>query len=358
MMDKNQSQQAGDNAQQTQYENCSITVINGIDEKRAREISLEVFNTLRKELTNEAFETAKKRVQKLENVLIPRIQKIDEAFNAFSDPAFQYTLYKAQKSAAKTERPADYELLSELLIRRIEKGFDRNIRAGINKAVEIVDDLSDEALLGLTVSFFMEQFTPTNGIISEGLDYFDKILQAISYDKLPTESEWIDNLDVLGAVRMSVSSTTSRISYEDYFSENTTGYWSVGIKKGSENHSKAIAMLNEVSIDTPFLYDHELNPSYVRLPVSNEKIIDNFSFITDKQKKVLHEIFSMYENNNQLLQKTIKRNLYTELEARQYLNDARQWWNNLPIFYKITSVGKNVAYANAQRICPDLPPLK
>ena len=43
MMDKNQSQQAGDNSRQYQLENC--TVIVGIDEKRAREIALEIFET-------------------------------------------------------------------------------------------------------------------------------------------------------------------------------------------------------------------------------------------------------------------------------------------------------------------------
>ncbi len=60
---------------------------------------------------------------------------------------FQLLLVEAQKAAASTERVADYDLLSELLIHRFEKGENRVMRAGISRAVEIVDKISDDAML-------------------------------------------------------------------------------------------------------------------------------------------------------------------------------------------------------------------
>lgn len=374
MMDKIQSQQAGDDSQQMQIVNCPITIVNGIDEKRAREISLEVFNTLRKELTNEAFETAKKRVQKLENVLIPRIQKIDETFNAFSDPAFQILLSEAQKTAAKTERLADYELLSELLIQRMEKGSDRTIRSGIDKAVEIVDDISDEALMGLTTLFLMEACTPNTGNISKGLDILNDIFQAVIHDELPTDMEWIDNLYINSAIRVSIISMKK---YENFFSESMLGYCSSGIKKCSVTHSKAREMLKEGNLPLSILCDHELHAKYVRLAIAHEEDIEKMTItvhnlttsvlpinnvishtpLSERQKLILHKIYALYETNSELKQE-ITQNLCTALKSRKHLNIAKEWWNNLPNAYQITSVGKALAYANAKRVYPALPSIE
>lgn len=356
MMDKNQSQQAGDNSRQYQLENC--TVIVGIDEKRAREIALEIFEEQRKRLTLEARETAMKRVQQFTDELIPKMQKVENVLNAFAEPAFQFLLTEAQKTAAKTEHPADYEILAELLIRRIKTGSNRNVHAGISRAIEIVDEVSDEALLGLTTSFLMEYFTPISGIISKGLNDFNKVFQSLIYGDLPIDSEWIENLEVLRAVRISVLSMGQK-KYEDYFAEKMPGYCAVGIKKCSEAHNKAQEMIKEVGIPHSFLCDHELNTGYVRLAIANEKYIDNpeFSNLNDEQKQILHKIFAMYETDKSLKEK-IKSNLCAKLNAHKFLNAARTWWNNFPIFYQITPVGKSLAYANAKRVYPQLPQLK
>ena len=359
MMDKNQSQKAGDNSQQMQITNCPITVINGIDEKRAREISVKVFNMLRKELTNEARDTAEKRVQKFEDELIPRMQKMDKALIAFSDPAFQFLLAEAQRTAAKTERQADYELLSELLIRRVEKGSDRNIRAGINKAVEIVDNVSEEALLFSTLLFFMKNYTPTTGIISNGLDTLDEIFKKIIHNEMPIDLEWMDNLEILGAIRTSVMSSILSVktsNYEDVLALKMSGYCVIGIKKDSENHNKAIAMLNEANLSLSSLCDHELNSGYVRLPLANEGTIDSLN-LNEKQNQTLREIFLLYERNEDL-KREVRKKFFLEIESRKYLNIGKEWWNNLANFPQLTSVGKALAYANIKRIYPDIPPVE
>ena len=130
-----QNQKAGANSQQTQIQN--LTIINGIDEKRAREIFSEMYAVAKTDLTSEAINTANERIKNFENVLIPKMEKINGALNAFADPSFQVLLAKANKSAACSNQDSDYELLSQLLIHRVEKRDSRKDKAGINRAVEI-----------------------------------------------------------------------------------------------------------------------------------------------------------------------------------------------------------------------------
>lgn len=81
-------------------------------------------------------------------------------------------LVDAQKVAA-TERSVDYDLLSELLVHRIEKGNDRHTRTGIHRAVEIVEDISNEALLGLTVVHSLNSFILVSSECASALDILE-----------------------------------------------------------------------------------------------------------------------------------------------------------------------------------------
>ena len=76
----------------------------------------------------------------------------------FSDnPADKFIEKIAQES---------YALISSL---GFQKGDNRVIRAGISRAVEIVDEISDDALLGLTVFHSVSYFLPESGDIQQGL---------------------------------------------------------------------------------------------------------------------------------------------------------------------------------------------
>lgn len=368
MTSDKQIQKAGEKSQQIQAQN--IIINNGIEEKRAREIFMEMFNVARKDLTNEAYNVAMQRVTQFENDLIPKMEKIDGAMNEFANPDFQFLLTNAHKTAAATERTADYSILSELLLHRIKKGENRKIRAGISRAVEIVDELSDEALLGLTVSFAVETYRPTSGNISEGLDALNDLFKKLYDDTLPFDMEWLDHLDILDAVRISTFGTLKK--YEEYYSEQLPGYCVVGINKSSENYIKAVEMLKEAALPENILCSHELNEEYVRIPVRDEQDIENIRLIknvnvagniiplsenlADEQRQLLHQIYTMYENNENL-KEDIKKKFCDELVKRPYLNLIRNWWNNIPTSYKITAVGRVLAHANAKRVDGTLPDL-
>ena len=367
MMSK-QSQNAGDNS--TNYQAQNITVISGIDEKRAREVCQEMSLKLREEFAQEALEVANSRVSEFESFLLPKMEKIYGAFEVFADPGFQILLSEAQKTAASTERPADYDLLSELLVHRFQKGHDRIVRAGINRAVEIVDEISDDALLGLTAFHAVNHFFPTSGEIYKGLDTLDKLFGNIFYGKLPTGRDWLDHLDILDAVRL--NSFGGLIKLDDYYSKELYGYVDVGIRKNSEDFSKAIDIIKDNNLPEKILVDHTLNSEFVRVPIPNRQQIESFTFrqhffhqgvfipnpvaLTGGQKEAVNMIYDLYLQDPNIKSENI-RIFMEKWDERANLSILKKWWNNLDLGIEVTSVGRVLAQSNAQRCDKDLPSL-
>lgn len=363
-----QNQKAGHGSTNIQSENLTVYV--GIDEKRAREIYQEMNLQLRKDYSREALKIAENRVAEFENRLMPKMEQVDGALEAFADPGFQLLLVEAQKTAAATERPEDYDLLSELLIHRFQKGENRTARAGISLAVEIVDKISDEALLGLTVAHAVSSFLPTSGDIRQGLDTLDDLFGKIIYGDLPAGHDWLDHLDILDATRLNSFGSMKKVN--QYYPEVLSGYVDVGIEKDSENHERSTQILKDNSLPPNLIVDHAFNDNFVRLLIPGRKQIDSLSLrlqanvhgqlvqvpveLTQEQKTALNSIYDLYSQDQKLKEGSV--NLFMEeWNKRRNLNNLRTWWDDISTSFSLTSVGKVLAHSNAQRCDKGLPPL-
>lgn len=353
-------QKAGNNS--TQVQASVVNYYCGITEQRAREIYQEESKKIQ-ELTHDASQIAIQRVCELENRVIPKLSQIEQGLDFFSNPDFQFLLLDAQKSAARSERPADYDLLSELLIHRVKNDDDRVKRLGIKKAIEIVDSVADEALLGLTVFHSVTAFNPNSGDVEFGLNVLDDLFKKIMYEKMPDDNNWLDHLDILGAIRIDSLSHIKPIT--DYYSNKLDGYVCAGIEKASEDYEKAKNMLTEIRILSDILVDNVLNPGYVRLSIASLDVIDSMCRIIqpnqtvpllDEEKSVLKDIFSLYNKDANVIQ-NVKQNFFMEFEKRPHLKLLKEWWNKIPFGVTITEVGKVLAHVNAQRCDKSLPPL-
>lgn len=370
MLGNKQTQEAGDNSQLLQV--SAINVYNGIDEKRAREIVDEKLNEVIKEYSQEAHSIAQSRIQLFSNDLIPKLVK-ENLMDNLKDPSIQVLLYDAQKAAASTERPVDYSLLSELLIHRVKKGNDRSIRAGISRAIKIVDEISDEALLGLTIAHSVVQFLPSTGNIQDGIETLDNLFGKVIYNLPPTESTWIDDLDILDAIRINQLSGLKKI--DQIYPEFLSGYVDVGIDELTEDYQKAITIIKEANLPEDILCNHELRQGYVRLRILNLNRLDLVTIsgykldfngqlisvpfqiqLSDDQKHAIRNIYELYNKNPDLRNENIVKfmNLWDEFEN---LKKLKNWWDSIPVSFKITSVGRVLAHANAQRCNPILPAL-
>lgn len=366
--DNKKIQNGGENSQLMQADSMVVNL--GIDEKRAREIYQEMNLQLKKDYTQEAFEVANSRVTEFENSLMPKMEEVDGALEAFADPSFQLLLVEAQKTAAATERPADYDLLSELLIHRFKKGENRVTRAGINRAVEIVDNISDDALLGLTVSHAVTTFYPVSGEIHQGLDVLNDLFGKLLYGELPTGTDWLDHLDILDAAR--INSFGSKKKVQQYYPEVLAGYVEVGIEKESESYNQAVEILNNENLPLNILAVHPFNDNFLRINVTSKSDISSLRLrhqvnnngniihipvpLSEQQKTAINSVYELYKKDENIKQANIKK-FMEEWDKRPNLKILREWWDNIGAGFQITSVGKVLAHSNAQRCDKTLPPL-
>ena len=355
-----QIQRAGDGSQQLQAQ--TINVYNGVTEERVRAIFAEQSILARKEYTEDAYRIADERVSKFEDRFMPRITQVENALPCFSDPAFQFLLRHAQQSAAATERDADYDLLTELLVCHIQKGEERKNRAAINHAVEIVGEVDNDALCGLTAAHAFVSFSPVTGNTIDGIKVLNDLFSKIIYQALPTGSDWLDHLDILGAVRITPFGSMKKAS--EYNALELDGYICTGIKEESEEYKKAVEILDYAKINRNILIPNDCLGGYYRLAIINEKTIDELGYnvspnripLSNEQKEALKQIWGMYSKESSLKQQAQEKfmEFWDSFEA---LHKLKNWWDTIPQAFSITQVGRVLAQTNAKRCDPTLPDL-
>ncbi len=360
-----QVQKSGDNSSQVMAEVINNYYV-GINEKRAREICMEVFNTtIRKELTDEARILAEQRVEKLENILIPKMQIIDNALDEFSNPDFQILLSSAHKTAISTERLNDYDRLSELLIKRVKVGKDRKYSTAIKKAIEVLDEVSDEGLLALSVYSCTHKIRPTCGEITQGLNVLENMYgKIINNDTLPGHN-WIENLDTLNVIR--IQSFLKLSGLIDSLAEYLSGYCCTGIKKDTKEYVEAHKLLYTNLLPNSILIDHELNEGYVRLSLTIKGDYSNKILVTHNQEQkqisiplskeqcnCLEQIEKMYDKNTQIVSK-VKNRLVAECNNRKNIREIDKWINSFPVGFTMTNIAYVLGYSNAKKHYADLP---
>lgn len=366
MFGRKQKQSAGDNSNQIQA--GQIVVVNGVDEKRVREICQEFKVYTLKEIAQTASKTADARIERLETKLVPRITKIEGGISALQDPEFFTLLKRIQLSAAETNREADYDMLSELLCHRIKNKDNLMNKAAINKAVSIVNQIDEQALLALTVFYFVEKFYPNSGMMTEGLKALENTFSKILYSDFPMGDEWIDHLELLGAVRSNSFGRLKKLS--DYYAERMEGYWCGAIKIDSEEYSQVLEMLQKNNLPQNLLVTHELDSEYVRIPVVHNNEIAKLQFtqfvpqigflnipFTKAQIECTQSIYELSMKDEESKQKR-KEKFGEEMQMYPCLKKVIDWWNQINVSVTITAAGRVLAHANAQRCAPEIPALE
>lgn len=362
-MENKQVQKAGDGSQQFQMVNPTFNI--GITEERAREIFTEMNAIARQNYTQDAYELAIKRVGMFEELLMNKVQQVDGMLEAFRDPSFQFLLVEAQKRAAASDRDVDLEMLTELLVHRVEKKDDRKIKASISRAVEIVDQIDDDALCGLTLVYAITSWAATSGDISQGLTVMNNLFSSLCYRELPNGFEWVYHLDILDAVRSSSVGTFKKL--KDYYTPMFAGYTCAGIQIDSENYTKALDILREANLPENLLVSHELNNGFIRLNVRDKESISDIEIfsvrnaqvvskrkVTAQEVDALNQIWDLYSTDTKIIE-NVTNAFMEKWDTYETLNLIRIWWEELPHSFTITPIGKALAHANAQRYSNYIP---
>ena len=362
-----QVQKSCSNSKQIIGEN--ITFYEGITEEKAREICTEVANKAIDEFSVIANNRANEKIQNFGNELISRIEKTETGLEIFSDPAFQVLLKRAQITAACSEREDDYKILSELLVHREKNKTNIKKKASIMKAVEIIDQIDDDSLCGLTVFHLLETIVPNTGDIKKGLEILSVIYEKLPLNDLPKDDLWIDNLAVLGAI------TTKQFSrlkeFDEVFFNKLPGYVCAGIKADGEEYQQIIKQAQDCGFDASiFFVKNELVNGYVRLDIKEIEDIDSFEMVkvnvqtgvksiiqlTKEQKDCLYSAYNLYDKDKEILSEA-KRNFSNLINQYSSLQTIKNWWNSINGSISITSVGRVIAHTYAKSIDNTLPDL-
>lgn len=361
-----QTQSAGDNSTQMQAVVINNTYVQGITPEQAHEIMRNIFEGERKRWTEEASRIVEERVGNLENKIMPKFMAYDQTLEFFSDPAFQIALGKAQVSAAASNRESDYELLSDLLLHRVEHRNDLKIVPGINRAIEIAWEVPEDALAGLSIVYVVSRLIPDTFDMQMGLSVLNDICGKImNGHELPEGEGWIEEMGVLYAIRIVDVQSFKKIKI--FLSEHLAKYLDSGVKEGSEELTRTVREFGQCELPSNTLIPHPLRQGFIKLNVDRDldkmRIIYKFSSgakletkYNSKQIEVLKRaipIFQKDESKNPVVQDAFMKewNKYPNLKI------VGEWWDRLPLYFAITPIGVALANAYSHGKAPNIPSL-
>ena len=362
-----QKQSAGDNSTQVQAGTINVTNIVGIDDKRAREICREEYALAKQNWTAEAYEIADKRVQAFENRLMPRMVEFDNSLKCFADPAFQFALRKAQIVAASSERDDDYNILTELLVNRVELNTDRKRQLGIVKAIEVVDQIDEIALIGLSMVFAVSNYYPVSVVLSEGLKVLDSFYAKIlSGKQLPEGDSWLTHLDLLSTIRILDRGMHRLKKIEKIIPPKLKKYLVKGIRGDAEEFKLLKDKLLGVGISTSCFVPYILKEGYYVWSLDTN--IDHLFFIkqngastikiplNDAQKTVMKDaiLIACEDGSNDV---ELLNAFWKEWDKFENLAVVHKWWNTIEGSFDITPVGVALANAYVRGKDPSVPNL-
>ena len=238
-------------------------------------------------------------------------------------------------------------MLSELLACHVLKGEDKKIDAGISHAIKIVDEIDNDALCALTIVCAFQFYFPVSSITKEGLDTMNNLFSKLMYQKLPSGMNWMDHLDILGALRM--SSLPLKKS-EPFLVSKFQEYSCAGIKKDSDELKRANEILAMNKISSSIIIDNECLDGYVRLNISD------INDVKPQYKESILQVRNLYTKDKTIIT-TASNNFINMWDSYENLKLTRDWWDTIPYGFNVSYMGRVLAQTNAKRIDPTLPDL-
>lgn len=160
---------------------------------------------------------------------------------------------------------------------------------------------------------------------------------------LPRDNDWIDNLNIVGAINL-FSGHFNKM--KDILPIVLDGYICTGIQYGSKEHKQAIDLLKANGIPSGFLVPNVFLPEYLRL----------FTTGTSRNEPQLKPIIELYSKDKKLLE-TAKNNFMDMWDSYDILKKVKDWFDDIPTFFRINSVGKALAQTYAKKCYPGFPDL-
>jgi hypothetical protein len=353
--------QRGDGGPQLQA-GRDINVSFELSVEAAREVYAAQAEHLRAELTVHAEATVNSRLADFEQRLMRAFGVHPELLQTFADPDFQFNVLEAQRSAARSGKVEDLDLLVDLLSQRASTPPTPRLSMATRRALDVAGQLPSDSLAGLTAIWYSLSLTPLNTDLASSLASAETFVTAIVAAGLPEGHGWLQDLDILDCIQL--GGLGSLKSLPTLLGDRLEGFTCRGFT--FEEAAQVRSSLTAV--------DPRLAELVVRHPLSD----DRFCLLGMSEEQVRELAASMSPHLDQepdghrVLEEAIVLNGYKErspdfagklrerFSQHPNLQLLDEWWGeNFRSLY-MTPVGIVVAYANLRRLLPALgvPPLE
>lgn len=338
-------QRAGDGSAQLQVAG-DLIVQQGITEERALEIADARARAVIAEYAGEAQKIAEERIQQLNTRMVDVLSN-QSRLEALAEPAVLLQLQRGQESAASTERESDHDLIARLIGDFAERRDNRPVRAGVARAVEVIDKLDSSALRAITLHAALEQYSPLAIEFDRGMSTLNALFEdLLEVESLPRGSEWIEHAEVLDVLR--IQSFGSFSKFHDWYWKRTPSYVCVGVAEGSPEADMLRADLEREQCG-PLLIDHKLRPGWLRLASpSISSLLELYPAMGAERMERLRPILA--QAGMETPDPEAQEKFFTHLGVLPAFQALMSWWDQLEPSFRITSVGRVLARANAQRL--------
>lgn len=173
----------GDNNFQQNVDNQVINV--GLSPEAATQLAIKLFYDNFPKLLNEAQKIVNERVKELTDDLFQKLSKKDASeYEEFKDPGMQFTLVESMKGYATYGDHSKLNLLTSLLVGRLESKDSFVLKSTIDNAIKIANSLSKDQLDYLALIFFVKHChnNALDGKIDETVAYFNNFLNIFALD--------------------------------------------------------------------------------------------------------------------------------------------------------------------------------
>jgi hypothetical protein len=161
---------------------------------------------------------------------------------------------------------------------------------------------------------------------------------------LPEGADWLDHLDILTAVR--ADPANKLLPFHDFYPNQLSGYLAAGVP-GDDFEWPFTQKQSDFGF--PLIVPQELNPKNVRLSVPNAgTLINNFNVPKEIAESIIEQARDKLGFDK--VDPGLVDPFFEHLHAHEHLTQIEQWWDQIPYAAHITSVGKVLARANADRL--------
>lgn len=340
----------------------NITIISqGVSKEEAREISAEMSRKVSNEYFQLSQDLANKRMDSFENTIVERLSQLENGLNSFQNPDFVLSYRKAQIQAATTDDNEAYKMLAELLIHRHNNSNDGYKKTGVDGAIEIVNQLSDASLTALTILACIElSILPADNRLDDGLSVLNDCFASILKNGLPANNDWLDQLDILKAVRVNPISSFKK--FDEIMFDRMPGYSTAGIKKDSDEYNKATEIQNKYHMT--ILVDNPLNHEFVIIPMFSRNQLKKFKKFgmgfsvpfSESDIKCCEELLNLYSKDTKEIT-NVKKILIDKIDSYSSFKNIHDWWDKIPKACELTIIGRVLGHANAKKCYSGFPDL-